>query len=81
VSKWPETYCYTVSDAVRNGVYPVALDIGAFAERMEMHNYGATIPFTDNTELLYESILGGCQIRNVFTRIFSNKVGFKRSSS
>jgi len=27
-------------------------------ERMEMHNYGATIPFTDNTELLYESILG-----------------------
>ena len=57
LSKWPETYCYTITDAVSNGVYPIALDIGAFPERMMLHNYGATIPFTSDVEKIYDSIL------------------------
>ena len=54
-SVWPETYCYALTDAIRNGVYPVAFDIGAFKERVEMHNYGSVIPFDTNVENIYES--------------------------
>ena len=57
LSKWPETYCYAVTDAISNGVYPIALDIGAFPERIAQHNYGATIPFTSDVAALYNSIL------------------------
>ena len=57
MSKWPETYCYAVTDAVSNGVYPIALDVGAFPERIAQHNYGATIPFTSDVEALYEATL------------------------
>jgi phytanoyl-CoA hydroxylase len=34
LSVWPETYCYTLSEAYRSGLYPVALAFGAIAERI-----------------------------------------------
>ena len=55
-SVWPETYCYALTDAIRNGVYPVAFDIGAFKERVEMHNYGSVIPFDTEVQNIYEGI-------------------------
>jgi glycosyltransferase involved in cell wall biosynthesis len=33
-SKWPETYCLSLSEAWQAGLVPVAPDIGAFAERI-----------------------------------------------
>lgn len=33
-SKWPETYCLSLSEAWQAGLIPVAPDIGAFAERI-----------------------------------------------
>jgi GT2 family glycosyltransferase len=44
LSPWPETYCFTLSEACDNGLYPVALDIGAIAERLRKANYGRLIP-------------------------------------
>lgn len=57
LSMWPETYCYALTDAISHGVFPIAFDIGAFKERIEMHNYGATVPFETNVEKLYHSIV------------------------
>lgn len=57
LSVWPETYCYALTDAIKNGVFPIAFDIGAFQERVDMHNFGATIPFTSDSEEIYNSIL------------------------
>ena len=34
-SKWPETYCLSLSEAWQAGLIPVAPNIGAFAERIE----------------------------------------------
>jgi glycosyltransferase involved in cell wall biosynthesis len=34
-STWPETYCYTLSEALENGLYPFAFDIGAVGERVK----------------------------------------------
>lgn len=57
LSMWPETYCYALTDSIKNGVYPIAFDIGAFSERMKMHNFGTTVPFDTDCESLYRSIV------------------------
>jgi len=46
LSVWPETFSYTLSEAWRLGLYPVALDIGAPAERIREMRVGKVIPFT-----------------------------------
>lgn len=41
---WPETYSYTLSETVLAGLYPVAFDLGAPAERMAAWEYGLRLP-------------------------------------
>ena len=41
---WPETYSYTLSEAVLAGLYPVTFDLGAPAERMAAWGYGQCLP-------------------------------------
>ena len=43
-SVWPETYCYTLSAALRARVYPVAFDIGAIASRLRAARWGHLMP-------------------------------------
>ncbi|HEX3549298.1 MAG TPA: glycosyltransferase [Candidatus Elarobacter sp.] len=45
-SVWPETYCFTLSEAVRNGIFPVAFDIGAVATRLRAMGWGLLLPVT-----------------------------------
>ncbi|MDE8346537.1 MAG: glycosyltransferase [Acidocella sp.] len=45
LSCWPETYSYTLSEAVRYGLIPVVPDIGAPAERVRMAGYGVVFGF------------------------------------
>jgi GT2 family glycosyltransferase/glycosyltransferase involved in cell wall biosynthesis len=40
----PETYSYTLSIAFRAGLYPVAFDLGAIAQRIRSASYGKLIP-------------------------------------
>jgi len=42
-SIWPEIYCYTLSEGYTHGLYPVAFDIGAPAERIKQAKYGQLI--------------------------------------
>ncbi|MCK5356080.1 MAG: glycosyltransferase, partial [Methyloprofundus sp.] len=35
LSVWPETFCYTLTEALQNNLYPVTLDYGAVAERLQ----------------------------------------------
>ncbi|WP_035067244.1 FkbM family methyltransferase [Nitratidesulfovibrio termitidis] len=41
---WPETWSYTLSEAVLAGLYPVTFDLGAPAERMAAWDYGLRLP-------------------------------------
>ena len=43
-SIWPETYSYTLSHAFRAGLYPVAFDLGAPAERIRAAGWGKVLP-------------------------------------
>ena len=49
---WPETFCYTISEAVFCGLPVLGTDIGAVGDRIKRHRYGWTVPAdTDEKEL------------------------------
>jgi O-antigen biosynthesis protein len=58
-SIWPETYLYTLSDAFSCGIFPVAFDIGAPAERIVKAEWGALIDFDEryNFGFINDSLL------------------------
>lgn len=43
-SMWPETYCYTLSEAITNYIPVIAIDIGAVGERMRQLDSGWLFP-------------------------------------
>jgi GT2 family glycosyltransferase/glycosyltransferase involved in cell wall biosynthesis len=61
LSPWPETYSYTLSEALRAGLYPVAFDLGAIAERIKNARFGAVIPLSDNPKLINKALLDALQ--------------------
>ncbi|CAL80618.1 putative Glycosyl transferase, group 2 [Bradyrhizobium sp. ORS 278] len=58
-SIWPETYLYTLSDAFEIGLFPIAFDIGAQAERIADAQYGALIPVEErfNAQFINDTFL------------------------
>lgn len=57
LSVWPETFSYTLSEAWRLGLYPIALDLGAPAERIREKKLGSLIPFTQNPKEIVEALI------------------------
>jgi glycosyltransferase involved in cell wall biosynthesis len=43
-SVWPETWSYTLTELVEGGLFPVAFDLGAPAERIRRWGCGALLP-------------------------------------
>jgi hypothetical protein len=41
---WPETYSFTLSIALKAGLYPVAFDLGAAASRIKNIGWGSLLP-------------------------------------
>lgn len=41
---WPETFCYTLSEAITCGIPVFVTDIGAVGQRVHRHGYGWTVP-------------------------------------
>ncbi|HUZ72340.1 MAG TPA: glycosyltransferase [Stellaceae bacterium] len=56
-SATPETWCYTLSAAIRAGVRIVAFDTGAVAERLRMAGQGILIPSMSDPARLNERLL------------------------
>ena len=42
---WPETFCYALSIALDEGLFPVSFDLGAPADRIREQDWGAVIPY------------------------------------
>ena len=60
-NQWPETYSYTLSHALRFGLYPVVTDIGAPAERVRAAGFGAVIPLGQDADRTVRFLLDvGC---------------------
>jgi len=43
LSGWPETFCYTLTEALQNNLYPIALNYGAIAERIKALKFGKVL--------------------------------------
>ena len=50
--RWPETYSYTLSEALRFGFLPMVPDIGAPAERIRANGIGVVFPFDIDMDAL-----------------------------
>lgn len=55
-STWPETYSYTLTEAVASGVPVIAFDFGAIAERIKKYNLGWTIPICSDVDSIIDKI-------------------------
>jgi GT2 family glycosyltransferase/glycosyltransferase involved in cell wall biosynthesis len=53
---WPETYSYTLSEAVKHGLIPLVPDIGAPAERVRDAQFGVVFAFPAEPEILLRLI-------------------------
>jgi glycosyltransferase involved in cell wall biosynthesis len=45
LSRWPETYSYTLSEAIANGIPVIANDFGALRERVAKYTVGYLVPY------------------------------------
>lgn len=69
-STWPETYCYTLSEALENNLYPFAFDIGAVGERVSQLGVGYLIDPEVNVAKLVEALCNfGHQCRTEKRRV------------
>lgn len=58
-SVWPETYCYTLSIALRYGIPPVVFDLGAQGRRVKALGFGHALPLSmaKNAPALNDALL------------------------
>lgn len=47
LSLWPESYSYTLSEAIVNGIPVIASDLGALRERVAKYGVGYLVPYED----------------------------------
>ncbi len=55
-SIWPETFCYTLSEAVMARVPVLAFDIGALGERIRQMDNGWLLPYQTESDAVLEKI-------------------------
>ena len=64
---WPETYSYTLSHAIRAGLWPLAFDLGAPAERIHTLKFGDVIPLSYHDQprrILDIMLVTGTKLKN-----------------
>lgn len=50
LSKWPETFSYTLSEAVINGIPVITTNVGALGQRTTDHGYGVVVSLENAVE-------------------------------
>jgi glycosyltransferase involved in cell wall biosynthesis len=84
----PEAFCYTLDHAIRNGIFPVAFDLGTVAARIRALGFGRVVPLDyaiDSTalnDLMLEEIPQGPQRVEELSRLWRGADDFySRSGS
>lgn len=55
LSKWPETFSYTLSEAVINGIPVIVAGIGALEKRVEKNGFGRIVPYQE-PEVVHQTL-------------------------
>ena len=64
---WPETFSYTLSEAVAHGLIPVVPDIGAPAERVRACGFGTVFPHPFDAGRVLDTLAGLAEGRVAFS--------------
>ena len=56
LQKWPETYSYTLNEAITAGIPVLSFDIGAGADRIKKNGFGWTVPTNISIDELDEKL-------------------------
>ncbi len=57
LSTWPETFCYTLTEALQNNLFPLALNYGAITERIKDLNYGTILAANSKAKDINQKLL------------------------
>jgi GT2 family glycosyltransferase/glycosyltransferase involved in cell wall biosynthesis len=60
---WPETFCYTLTEALENNLYPLALEYGAIAERIKALKFGIIMPANSLAKEINKAIMSAVKER------------------
>lgn len=72
LSKWPETFSYTLSEAILAKCPVIATDVGALGERMKKNIYGSVVKLEDTRQMannVINIILGWKRQKNAYERL------------
>jgi len=78
---WPETFSYTLTEAVSLGLIPVVPDIGAPADRVRAAGFGAIFPFPADSATVMDTLIGVAKGAISFSRKGGLPLGFDTSSA
>ncbi|HIG65437.1 MAG TPA: glycosyltransferase [Methyloprofundus sp.] len=70
LSVWPETFSYTLTEALQHHLYPVALNYGAVAERVQALNYGQVVAEDSTPAEINKALLDARQKLLEYTQSF-----------
>jgi len=63
LSKWPETFSYTLSEAILSNIPVITTDVGALGERVKKYKYGEVVPLDDKLLQRVLKIINSWKIR------------------
>jgi GT2 family glycosyltransferase len=78
---WPETFSYTLTEAVSMGLIPVVPDIGAPAERVREAGFGVVVPFPLDVAAMMDTLVRIADGTTSFSRDGGLPLGFDSSAS
>lgn len=70
LSVWPETFSYTLTEALQHHLYPVTLNYGAVAERVQALNYGRVVAEDSSPAEINKALLDAGQKLSEYTQSF-----------
>lgn len=78
LSVWPETYCYTLSEALAAGLIPVGYDIGAVGDRIRGLDVGITVPHPSSPEQIVQALMDAYDKRSSLDGPVPVRIGVSR---
>lgn len=77
---WPETFCYTLSEAITCGIPVFVTDIGAVGERVHRHNYGWTVSVNMSGAEMAECLMKILEDKSEYLKKKQSAIAFEEIS-
>ena len=80
LSIWPETFCYTLSEAIISNTPVLVTDIGAHGYRVKENGYGWYVDYNSDAQDIIDKIRVICENKDEYERVKAVAVNYKEKS-